>query len=96
VRGVDALLAAAARGQTKVMALLLRKGADATVTDKSGRNALMWAARNGHTGAVKMLLAEGVNPGLKDAEGKTAAALAKESKKVKVEELLKQAAPPVS
>jgi hypothetical protein len=43
-----------------------------------------------------MLLAEGVNPRLKDAEGKTAAALAKESKQGKVEELLKQAAPPVS
>jgi len=49
----------------------------------------MWAAVNGHAETVSLLLKAGVDPSAKDGEGKTAAALAREAKRVNIEELLK-------
>jgi ankyrin repeat protein len=87
--GADALLIAAARGRTPLVQLLLEKGADARSLDTDGKNGLMWAAVNGHAETVSLLLKAGVDPSAKDGEGKTAAALAREAKRVNIEELLK-------
>jgi len=57
--GRTALWTASWDGHTKIVSMLLEKGADANTTDSSGRTALWTASANGHTEIVKMLLGKG-------------------------------------
>jgi len=57
--GRTALWTASWDGHTKIVSMLLEKGADANTTDSSGRTALWTASANGHTEIVSMLLGKG-------------------------------------
>jgi ankyrin repeat protein len=50
---------AAEKGHTKIVQLLLEKGADVNAKNKYGETALMYAAENGHTETVQLLLEKG-------------------------------------
>ncbi|RYP58651.1 hypothetical protein DL770_010383 [Monosporascus sp. CRB-9-2] len=52
---------AAAYGQTKIVEVLLAKGADVDAQDKDGWAALCWAAWRGHTRIVKQLVQHGAS-----------------------------------
>jgi len=59
-KGFTPLMAAAEKGLTPTVQLLLDKGADVSEKEpKQGKTALMLAAANGHTKAVQALLAKG-------------------------------------
>jgi len=49
------LMFAAAEGQTEVVALLLKAGADKSLTDIDGDTALSFAKQNGHQATVQLL-----------------------------------------
>jgi len=55
------IVLAAVQGQTKIVGLLLEKGADIESADKDGRTPLMWAAHHGHVSVVKLLIGRGAN-----------------------------------
>jgi ankyrin repeat protein len=59
--GETALQQAAESGYARVVALLIRRGADVNAEFKDGRTPLYWAARNGHTDVVAMLIRNGAN-----------------------------------
>lgn len=63
---------------TKVMTLLIDRGARPDDQDNRGRTALMTAAELGHTGAAELLIGRGANKSLQDKQGKTASDLAKD------------------
>jgi ankyrin repeat protein len=72
--GLTALMRASARGDTRQIAALLSKGADADLQAAGTRvTALMCAGYFGHVEAVKALLAKGAKADLKDASGASAA-----------------------
>ena len=58
------LIAAAFKGDTETVRLLLDKGANVNAKDEDGGTALMFASVNGHTDTVKMLLKRGANPNI--------------------------------
>ena len=53
--GNTALTAAAQKGHTNIVKLLLKSGADADIEDKDGETAFTLAAQNGYTKIVKLL-----------------------------------------
>jgi ankyrin repeat protein len=60
---------------TKVLNLLLERGARIDDKDNRGRTALMIAAELDHEAAVDLLLAHGADPALRDRQGKSASDL---------------------
>jgi ankyrin repeat protein len=56
-----ALQAAALKSESKVVKLLLEKGADVTIANREGWTPLNSASYNGHVDIVKLLLEKGVN-----------------------------------
>lgn len=60
-------------GHTKVVAMLLKNGADINALNKDGRTPLSFAASLGHADIVKLLIRKGANTHLKDKDGLTAA-----------------------
>src|SRR5580658_5061490 len=72
----DGLLAAAAKGQTRLVLTLIKAGASVEATDKNDRTPLMLAAQHGHADTVRALLAAGAKADTRDKSGFTAYALA--------------------
>jgi hypothetical protein len=72
----DGLLAAALKGETKLVLTLIKAGANVNATDKNDRTPLMLAAQHGHTDTVRALLAAGAKAGTRDKSGLTAYGLA--------------------
>ena len=70
--GRTALMRASENGHTKVVKLLLDKGASVDEKDERGRTALVWASMEGHAKVVKLLLDKGVSTDGKDMFGNTA------------------------
>jgi hypothetical protein len=66
-----ALQAAALKGQTLIVELLLGKEADVTVANKEGRTPLNLASINGHIDVVKVLLEKGADVTIATDEGWT-------------------------
>ena len=56
----------------EIVRLLVAKGANVNVQDKSKNTALMFACDEEELEAVKILLEAGANPNLKDEDGETA------------------------
>jgi ankyrin repeat domain-containing protein 17 len=73
-KGETALHNAAANGHGEMVAFLLSKGANATITSNEGLTPLMEASRGGHTGVGQLLLEHmgGQGVGTQDNDGKTA------------------------
>ena len=77
-RDIEALVAAAAKGDTARLTRLIKKGVDINgkaprnAPDSAGRTALMAAAAYGHTEAVNLLLNEGANVNMRHEVGGTA------------------------
>jgi len=72
----QALLDAAAHGQTDRVQALLEKGAPIEAKDNNERTPLMLAAQHGHADAVRSLLAKGASTSARDRRGATAYVLA--------------------
>jgi ankyrin repeat protein len=66
---------AGVQDMTKVITLLLDRGAHIDDQDNRGRTALMIAAELNHAVAVDLLLARGADKSLRDKQGKSAADL---------------------
>ena len=60
--GITPLHDASRRGELAVVAILLEKGADASLVDKSGRSPFMMAWQYGHDNVMRMLAAAGHGP----------------------------------
>ena len=63
---------AAFKGHSKVVSLLLDKGADVNATNKDGRTALFMAAGFNHRQVVEILLRHKADRGIRDKNGRTA------------------------
>src|SRR5580658_8295374 len=70
------LLAAAAKGETRLVLTLIQAGANVEATDKNDRTPLMLAAQHGHADTVRALLAAGAKTDARDKSGFTAYGLA--------------------
>jgi len=86
-QGCSALVAASGSGNSGVISLLIRRGADPNGTCR-GDTALHRAAQRGDVAAVKLLLAAGANRSAKNANGLTPADLAWTSNHQDVSRLL--------
>ena len=60
---------AASKGQSAIVTILLRSGAEIDSRDSKGRTPLFHAAKNGHLDTVQALLAAGADPSIEDSEG---------------------------
>lgn len=69
---IDQLCAAAARGDTDTVRVLIQGGVDIDAKDKVGRTALMHAARYGENATIDALLELGANINAKNLNGHTA------------------------
>ncbi len=69
--GSTLVIAAAARGDVRVLEALLGRGASPIIEDWEGMTALHWGARS-EVDAVRILLAAGALPGARDSNGNTA------------------------
>lgn len=67
---------AAENGYERVAQILLDKGAEPNLADKSGRTALLWAVLNKHRAVAEQLLARGADVHKRDNEGWTALSFA--------------------
>lgn len=74
--GFTAVILASFYGQTKVVDLLIAKGADVNVMDNDGETALMKAASRDKPDVVKALLKGKANINAKNKDGKTALSIA--------------------
>jgi ankyrin repeat protein len=59
--GTTTLIAAASKGDTQTVKLMITNGTDVNARDKNGMTALMWAATFGYTDTVKLLIANGAD-----------------------------------
>ena len=84
---------ASINGFHKVVAQLVKRGANVAMKDKSGNSPLHWAAVLTRHKAVGALLKGGADIDDKDKKGKTARALAAEKNHVKVTEQFDEAEP---
>ncbi len=73
------LLSAASNGKGNLVDILLRYGADISVTDKAGRTPLMLAVESGHKEIVERLLQKNAGVDIKDKQGLAALSLAARS-----------------
>lgn len=81
---------AAEHGQSKIVELLLSKGADINFVTSEGDSALVLAAMNNRSELVECLLEKGASPNAKDSDGRSALTLAFRSGDVeKVKALLR-------
>ncbi|XP_043920120.1 death-associated protein kinase 1 [Protopterus annectens] len=71
-QGTPPLLIAAGCGNNQMLELLLSKGAQIDVQDKSGSNAVYWASRHGHVETLKFLNTKKCPLNVKDKSGETA------------------------
>lgn len=69
--GQTALMAASENGHTRVVELLLNRGAKANVTNKSGESAVIIASKKNHCDTVNLLLNRGADANLVDCDGST-------------------------
>ena len=88
--GITALMWAAGRGHTEIVAVVLKHGAEVNAQTPKGKTALMSAAYYGKEEPIKVLLGHGALPGLKDGDGKTAYDWAVERKQAVIAEILKK------
>lgn len=84
-----ALMAATVKGNLDLVALLLKKGADPDLKNKTGITALMYAVQFKNVDIVKLLLNSGANKSLQDNEGRTAFEYAVFTKNDEIINLLK-------
>lgn len=70
--GKNTLIYAATIGNLDIVQVLVTKGADINVQDKTGNSALMMAARNGHETVTQFLLDNGANVNLINDDGYSA------------------------
>jgi len=82
-------MTASIRSDTKIVTLLLKKGANPNKKDNNGNTALIWANRMGQTENVKLLLEAGANPNVTDNNGNTALMFASKLGHTKIVRLLK-------
>ena len=68
----DAVIYASAKGQVRIMKMLLKAGADVNRTDFTQRNVLHWAAQEGHAGIIETVLEYGCNIDHQEATGESA------------------------
>jgi hypothetical protein len=88
--GSTALMEAADKGNSELVSLLLKKGAEVEALDTGNRTALHWAAMRGHSDVVEQLIAtRGMSHGItaksfstESKKGYTPSALAKKHEKV--------------
>lgn len=90
-KNVSELVAAATKGDTKLIKELIDKSTTVNGLDHKGQSALTEAAWNGGTETVKFLLENGANPNIKKSDGETPLNLAKAQKHQEVVLLLEQA-----
>ncbi|MCG3148488.1 MAG: hypothetical protein PCFJNLEI_01932 [Verrucomicrobiae bacterium] len=88
---VAPLVAAAAKGDTNSVKMLLVKGVDINHASANGANALMVAAVNGRVEMVKLLLANNAEVNEVSTEGKTALIYAAEKGHAKIVRMLLEA-----
>jgi len=84
-----ALMAATVKGNLDLVALLLKKGANPDLKNKTGITALMYAVQFKNIDIVKLLLRSGANKFLEDNEGRTAFEYAVFTKNDEIINLLK-------
>ena len=76
--GVTPLMLAAGLGYSRVVRILLNKGANVAMVDSSGMTALHWAAQGGHLAVTKLLVKAGADVEAKASQGCTPLNLAAE------------------
>ncbi|MGH8772548.1 MAG: ankyrin repeat domain-containing protein, partial [Burkholderiales bacterium] len=86
--GWNALIYAAAKGETQIVRRLLEAGAKVNAVSPNGTSALMMAARGGHMETVLMLLGNDADIRLKNQAGGTALGWAMDSGNTDIAELL--------
>lgn len=72
ILGRSALIEASENGEQKIVAELLKHGADVDAVDCERNSALMFACSNGHFDIVRMLLKHGVSVNFQNKQGSTA------------------------
>lgn len=82
---------AAFKGDSEIVAMLLKAGASPNIKNTNGETALSQAAFRGFTEIVRLLLDYGANPDLKDNSGLTARDRADQSQHTQVVKLLDEA-----
>ncbi len=85
------LMVAAGSGQTKLVELLLDRGAQIDCQGKQRLTALLYAARENKEEIVHLLLDRGANPNSEDSRGNTALEYARQNKNYNLEAYIKKA-----
>jgi uncharacterized protein len=86
------LIVAAGNNHNETLELLMNRGADINMRNKSGETALMWAAGNNHIEAVEMLLERGAKIHARNRSGQTALRLAQKCENQAIAELIRSCA----
>ncbi|XP_029941044.1 ankycorbin isoform X2 [Salarias fasciatus] len=94
--GRSALHAAAARGQTECLSVILAHGADLSVTDLAGFNSLHLAAKNNHLECCRKLIQSKCPIDALDSSGKTALHHAAASGNIQIVQLLCELKSPIN
>ncbi|NXP66599.1 ASZ1 protein, partial [Chloropsis cyanopogon] len=89
---MTALMYAARKGYSRVVAFLVAHGSHINAQDENGYTALIWAAQHGHKSVILKLLELGADKNLQTKDEKTAAELAKINKHLEIFSLLSLAA----
>ncbi|NWV92636.1 ASZ1 protein, partial [Machaerirhynchus nigripectus] len=89
---MTALMYAARKGYSRVVAFLVAHGSHINAQDENGYTALIWAAQYGHRSVILKLLELGADKNLQTKDEKTAAELAKINKHSEIFSLLSLAA----
>ncbi|NXU19450.1 ASZ1 protein, partial [Pardalotus punctatus] len=89
---MTALMYAARKGYSRVVAFLVAHGSHINAQDENGYTALIWAAQHGHRSVILKLLELGADKNLQTKDEKTAAELAKINKHSEIFSLLSLAA----
>nr|XP_032600242.1 ankyrin repeat, SAM and basic leucine zipper domain-containing protein 1 isoform X3 [Taeniopygia guttata] len=81
---MTALMYAARKGYSRVVAFLVAHGSHINAQDENGYTALIWAAQHGHKSVILKLLELGADKNLQTNDEKTAAELAKINKHLEI------------